>query len=315
MILNSPTAEELTDSALRLYFSAWGMLSEFYIEFKLRREEDFTTDADEADAYRHQSQQDLQTIATLFQQANEIALKAEICKVSPYLLLVNSEMKFKSSQTDVEFSDLRTLDAVDLPLAVATFADKKLSDQFMTQYNQLRSLRNGLIHLGRAKEPLDPAALIDLALFQYAELWPDRNWLTDRLATLESSRSQFFSDYKYHSPHMLAMDEWVYMRTLIKRAHYKRLFRVEKGKRRYLCMHCVDSAAMRYAGFEDHQAGTAYLDPLVPTISCLMCSQTYPIRREDCPEDGCKGNVLSDDPDYRDNCHTCGCGPHRLGRR
>ena len=46
---------------------------------------------------------------------NELALKAKICAVSPYLLLLRSEPKFSAKVRDIDFSEFRTLDAVDLP--------------------------------------------------------------------------------------------------------------------------------------------------------------------------------------------------------
>ena len=323
MILNVPTAEELTEVALRLYFSAWGMLADISNEFEnldatdqviLYDDEDGGEEAMKAD-YKKQSQHDLQTICTLLQQANEIALKAEICKVSPYLLLVNSDMKFRASNTEVEFSELRTIDAVDLPQAVANMANKKLSDDFVRQYNQLRSLRNGLVHLGRSTQSLDPQQLLDIAIAQYVELWGDRSWLADRLEAFENSRQSFFHDYKYMSPHMLAMQEWINVKDLFKKSQYKKIFKHEKNKRRYLCLPCVNAAATRYSSFSNEDAGTAYLNPDDNTVTCLMCNETHPVKREKCDCDGCKGNVVSIDERYEDVCHTCGEGPVTLGRR
>jgi hypothetical protein len=73
---------------------------------------------DEWNDYLTACQPELQSVCSVISHSNELALKAKICKVSPFLLLIGSDFKFGQSQKDINFSDLRTIDAVDLPGAV-----------------------------------------------------------------------------------------------------------------------------------------------------------------------------------------------------
>jgi hypothetical protein len=92
---------------------------------------------------------------------------------------MGGEQRFSKSPRDVDFSNFRTIDAVDLPGAVNTICAKPLSDRFIQTYNQIRALRNKITHLGQTRDPFDPDEMIRVLVFQYTELWKDRAWLHD----------------------------------------------------------------------------------------------------------------------------------------
>jgi hypothetical protein len=129
----------------------------------------------------------------------ELALKARICAVSPYLLLLDTGMKLSAAPKQIDFSELRTLDAVDLPGAVNTLTDKPVPDDFIGQYTNLRSLRNKIMHLGEASISLAPETILRQAVSLYLSMWPDRNWLSDRLNFAGQTRQAWLHDGKYTS--------------------------------------------------------------------------------------------------------------------
>jgi hypothetical protein len=104
-------------------------------------------------------QPDFQSICTLIQQSNELALKAKIRSVSPFLLLLGSERRFSTTPKAVDFSEFKTLDAVELPGAVNTFRETHLSDKFIQSYNEIRSIRNKIAHLGYFNKQFNPEDL------------------------------------------------------------------------------------------------------------------------------------------------------------
>ena len=89
MIINIPSPEDLIDVALRLYLSALSdlinMLAVFDQHFEGLPEEELT---DERRDYLESCQPELQSIVTVIQQSNELRLKAMICEISPFLLLL-----------------------------------------------------------------------------------------------------------------------------------------------------------------------------------------------------------------------------------
>lgn len=312
MIVNMPTPQALDDVALRLYFSAWSSLIRIRSDF----DETFEPGHDphptkgqwqeEWTEYIQGYQPELQAVCTVIQQSNELALKAKICAVSPYLLLLNSDPKFSTKAHDIEFSELRTIDAVDLPASVNSLCATSLSDEYIQAYNEIRSLRNKIAHLGHAGHNFDPEELLDLLIRQYIELWSDRPWLKDRVSFASRTGSAFFHDGKYSSAEADVMYELRWTLAAIKKSAFKKLFGIGKTTRRYLCHPCIREGSTRFHEVDLSQSKTAFLKDN-STLHCLMCGKDYEVKRQDCIMEDCKGNVISES-EYNgcDVCHTCG---------
>jgi hypothetical protein len=123
MLTNIPTADGMEQIALRLYFTAWNhvitiigeMLETDVLSFSvahghIKPDGDNIEDIDE---YITRAQSDLQIAYTLIQQSQEISLKAKICEISPFLLLLGTDVRTWPS-SDADFTRFRTLDAADL---------------------------------------------------------------------------------------------------------------------------------------------------------------------------------------------------------
>lgn len=318
MITNLPTQESLNNVALRTYFRAWNNLVVIWLDFTLRY--DSTSDVraslqnwpEEWCEYLAQAQSDLQSICSLLQQSMELALKARVCAVSPYLLLLDTGMKLSASSKQIDFSELRTLDAVDLPGAVNTLTDNPVSDGFIEKYTNLRSLRNKITHLGEASVWLDPEEVLRQAVSLYLNMWPERNWLPDRLSFAAQTRQAWLHDGKYTSTHMEVLQEWPIDIDLFTKGEFKKLFGHNKSKRRYLCHQCVYEGDTRYAGLDKPECGTAYLEATGNAVSCIMCSETFAVERRKCAS--CAGTVVgANDDDWVGHCHTCGIDANEEG--
>jgi hypothetical protein len=136
MIINVPSADELLDVSLQLYFSTWEKLIEMPLAFEQTFGDDSGANWDkEREEYLDACQSELQSLCSVIQQSNELALKARICTVSPFLLLVGSEIKFSTKIKDIDYSELRTMDAVELPGAVNTICKDTLTEKFIKSYH------------------------------------------------------------------------------------------------------------------------------------------------------------------------------------
>jgi hypothetical protein len=305
MIVNLPTSDNMNGLALRLYFNAWSDLLGMEYQF----DEVFEPGMDwsqERTEYLVSCQPELQTIYTIIQQSNELALKARICEVSPYSLLLNSNPNFSTTPKDVDFATLRTLDAVDLPGAVNSICAKTLNDKFVTSYHQIRSRRNQITHLGAINEEFLPKELLHLLVAQYLELWADRNWLQDRVAFAARTTSAFFHDGRYGSAHAVVMYELEHTFDTFTGAEFKGLFDRNKTTRRYICHTCIYEATLKIFVPDKNVCKTAYLEGDSALLHCIMCGQTTPVTREKCKSTGCTGDVIATGGDFDKMCHSCG---------
>lgn len=310
MIVNVPTSQDLDDVALRLHFSAWSSVIRIRSDF----DQVYIPGEDPSDGqwqkewseYIEGYQPEMQAVGSVIQQSNELALKAKICAVSPFLLLVNSNPKFSTTARDIDFSEFRTLDAVDLPASVNSLCPNSLSDDYIQAYNEIRSLRNKFAHLGRTGQHFQPGELTDLLVRQYIELWSDRRWLKDRVSYASRTGPAFFHDGRHFTAASEVMDEWPHTFAHIKKGAFKKLFGFNKTARRYLCHHCVREATTKWYEVDLDKSKTAFLKDS-PTLHCLMCDEGYAVERRRCTADGCRGNVIGPSEHHGcDVCHTCG---------
>lgn len=316
MIVNIPTPESLDDVALRLYFTAWSSIMRIRSDF----DQTFPPGDDprpEKGAWKNEwteyvagYQPELQAVCSIIQQSNELTLKSKICSISPYLLLLNSDPKFSTVPRDVEFAEFRTLDAVDLPAAVNSLSAKPLSDEFIQNYNQIRSVRNKIAHLGHAGHDFNLEELLGLLIRQYIELWSDRAWLKDRITFASRTGRAFFHDGKHSSAESEVMYELPLIFAAIKKSAFKKLFGIDKSTRRYLCHACLSEARTSFSEYDLDECKTAYLKE-ESSMHCLMCGEDYEVKRQPCCVEGCKGNVISESEYVGcDVCNTCGNEQH-----
>jgi hypothetical protein len=307
--VNVPTAEEYNRAAKSAFFAGWNELFHLIADFEhfFQDEKPNTPKwrSERARYYSH-STAEIEKVCLLASQASELALKAKICEVSPYLLLLGSDVKFKVAVSDVDFKDLRTLDAVDLVLTVNSVSTAKLTPQFADRFNELRTWRNKIMHQGTASVALDPKEIACSMAEQYAELWPEGRFVNEWAAYLSTTRSSFFHDHKWSTPHMELAEMFdVFFKTL-ETGNIASLTGIKpKNKRRYLCHECQYRGSIDHSGLDPSELLTCYLET-PDSLRCLICEDVFSVHRNDCVEDNCKGNVISAAGDYEGMCHTCG---------
>lgn len=312
MIVNLPTSDALNATALKLYFRAWHGIVHTLFDFDEMHQSsvgdwfDAMDDAcaDERAEYLEIAQEDFHAFASIAQQANELALKARIAAVSPYLLLLNSDVSLSGAAASIEFASLRTLDAVDLPKAVDALTHTPVSDAYKQRYSQMRVQRNQYAHLGDTTAVLDPISMCAALIDQYQELWPNRAWLSDRVA-LTYVREGFF-DGKHWSPRQAIMHLIEYDRGLIPAAGFKKLFGAKKADVKFGCFSCQDDWAVSRNGPSIVEVQTTFYDKSKKAMHCLICDADFDAILKTC--DACDGKFAAPDTAQygAGQCFTCG---------
>jgi hypothetical protein len=101
-----------------------------------------------------------------------------IAKVSPFLLIAGEPRRWPTpgGTGNVDFSDFRTLDAIDLCRVVNTVSDTKLSDSFVQLYNNLRIRRNKIAHLNTGSVVLEASNVLVSILSAQSLLFNGQLW-------------------------------------------------------------------------------------------------------------------------------------------
>ncbi len=304
MITNLPTAEQLDESAKTAFFAGWvdlmRMISDFenYSQMSIAHQT-----AERAEYYRHCCAE-IDKIYFWASQSNELALKAMIVKVSPYLLLLGVDNKLKGSVKDIDFTELRTLDAVDLLAVVSTATERQLAPEFRELFTAFRTRRNKIAHQGKADDRDDPLTLVALMARQYGTLWPDHRFLRDWFTYLSGTRHSYFHDGKWSTPHMQLYEILSPFFNHVRDGHMKALTGISRKTRRYCCLKCYSDGSLDRMGALETEFRTAYLSDN-SHLSCLLCEEAFEVSRIKCSSHSCKGNVIATG-DWEGACHLCG---------
>lgn len=294
-LINVPSYEGLNEAALRGYFDIWSRTLNMYHDFaacypvephELDGEHDYLIEWRE---YTHEAQPEISYLISMLLQSAELRMKALICKVSPYLLLINGSVPLSGSGRDLDFTGLRTLDAVDLPKAVNTFTSFQLQPEYETLFQRLRQVRNKVMHLGVHSTDVSLSYLVSSSCCQYRSLWPEGRWLSNRVKYDGRSANRYFYDYRWTSPVTDAMDELPLTMSLVSNEDFTACVGAKKSSLKVYCPNCMDACASKLSDGRQATATTTSGN----TATCLMCDSAFELvaNEESCVE--CETSIVS----------------------
>jgi hypothetical protein len=300
MIQNIPEPVDFINSGLSLLNFAWEIVASLLTD--LDDAEGLGVDVEEvSDAFWQASKQRLTTSLAVAQQGVEFMLKGKIAEISPFLLIAGSPKDWPSSchKRDISFADFHTIDANDLIKIHNTFSKQRLSDSFISKFEDLRKKRNTIMHTVDRRLDLHVTDVIVEILSVHKHLFPDVNWVRVRRDFLEKAPLTELHSYDYVEPRLIW--EFSLITELLKPAHMKGFFDFNKKRRRYICPNCQH---------ESHELElkpkTALLEPNTPdstSLYCFVCENVIEVERTDCTNEECSGNVVSIE---FETCATCG---------
>ncbi|QEE37976.1 MULTISPECIES: hypothetical protein [unclassified Methylobacterium] len=296
MDTNIPNPDELEQTALRIYFVAFhqvlNIIDDLLNKHQLLRakldgrsivaisdaENSRTTEdnSDDIAEYIRLAQPDLQLSYTLIQQSQELGLKSIICRESPFLLLLGSDVR--SWGHDKDFADLRTIDAGDLIKVVNAIKPNKLDEKFSNTFNALRRGRNKISHLGQFRDQIDPIYLLDILIDQYRSLYTDRTWIQDLLLFESSHRHTIFTS-AHLSDQNSALSTYASVEDATTLAQQKFLLGASKNCKLYRCPKCHSGD---YMGLEMGIGRTLAVERRSTKASCLICLEEFSIKYRQC---------------------------------
>lgn len=256
-------------------------------------------DAEEAAAdYWSKAQPALANAFGLIQQAMEMALKARIAAVSPYLLISRDPKDWPKGvdKGPVPFSEFRTLDAADLVKVHNSFAAVPLDDEFRSFWENVRRDRNKIMHSVAAKT-FEPAVLIRAVLIAAEVLFSEQRWPSRLLEMEEDGKFAAYGLTEDAQNNVMRQLD-VAMRHL--EPHERQRFFGFEKRNAYICPKCY------YAANRDWQDHFPKLAQLVSQnvgeiqLHCVLCDATVDVERVNCSDKDCKTNVT-----YEGLCLSC----------
>lgn len=296
MITSIPSSSEFRNAGIEILNLAWDNVHNHF-EYLVNLDDD---EHEARDEYWQSAQQSISTALSLAQQGIEFLLKGKICDVDP-LLLIATPTRDWPGEKDIPFADLRTVESQDLIRCHDSIISPSISPRFATIFNELRRKRNTIMH-SVSKQLRISGNDVLVAILEAADTligshsWPSqrRNYLENGNGVASIGIADLTSTL-YHE-----LDSVI---DILPRKDVIRFLNFDKRNRRYACPECTGYAASVY----DEAIDLAQLRPNEPTstsIYCVICGQTYSVKRESCGKKGCKGNVVYEEGKEK-LCLTC----------
>ena len=283
-------------------------------EIVLGGKDDTYTDEERAKAdaeFWAKSQPALGNALAMVQQAVELALKARVARVSPFLLIARDPRDYPkgSSTADIPFSAFRTIDAADLLRVHDTVCEKRLGPDFGVFWESLRRDRNRFIHSGSVGSVVTPTRIMECILTVNEKLFPENTWLARRIEYLENDELQAAYSLESEARYFRVLEEFDFAIRHMEPKQARHFFGYDARSTLYRCIHCYDDMHHDYQD-TDELADLAQLIPKGPkstTLRCVLCKRETKVMRQKCI--GCSCTVLCAEEDS-EHYGECMSGHH-----
>lgn len=315
MILDFPTKHDFFGAANDYLNSSWGSVIELLSEFEeLRSVIEDSDHEEESKRYWSSAKQTLISATALVQQAVEFYIKGKISDVSPYLLIAGNPQSWPRgcSKKDVEFSSFRTLDAQDLLKVHDTVCENKFSDKFIQWYDDLRVIRNKVMHTVDKSLNVRPEEVIAFILFAHNYFSESDVWFKSRQHYLEQTPVnsmkiiQDDDDSECYTLQSLLV-EFRIVTEVLTPSQTKLYLGFDKKAKSIHCPSCFKKVSQM--NFWDHEfihnCGETYQEIDKSGIfECNLCDYQGNVVKMKCEEDGCESEFLDGGTGI---CFSCFC--------
>jgi len=277
MIVGVPTSDELHSTAVGWLNLAWEIAirdlsnSQDIEEYQSTMEVEDQTKV-EAPAAKIWSYE-LNNAISLLQQSLEIELKARIAEVSPFLLIAGDPQSWPKPDKhgQVDFSDFRTLDSVQLCRTCNVVSDRPLPPQFVTLYGNVRKARNKIAHLSAANVRASSGEIVRMILTAHGLLYGKGTWLEFRRRhlTIEAQPSEVYPDYE-DSTNDTLNHEFSSLLSELQPSELREFFGFDSRKSGLTCFNCLDQRTQWcdvHWDFAQKQKDGA--------VKCVVCQHLY----------------------------------------
>lgn len=292
MLIDIPDSNDFYISAENLINSAWNSLIKLLENHEVF--EDLRSDQKTIDQYWAYAKPDLTSALAMVQNAVEFYLKYKILSISPYLLisLDTRTLPKKSEINDISFSEFRTLDAQDLLKVHNTFSTDRLTDEFKQWFDEMRSMRNKIMHTIDKNFSVSPSDLARSILTCHEYLVGSNCWIKSRSSYLNRSPEHGINlseDQSNDSYILLAIHREIsWITNKLKPSEAKRFFKYNKRLATEQCSACYK--IFTKCDFFDEKWTDTFIHTLQAKndtdneMECVVCGHIATLSKTRCEE-------------------------------
>lgn len=304
MIVDLPEPSELEKTSIRLLNIAWKEALSAIDTMSSNDVKNWDDDFSARRAYESAVQLELAGAVATIQQAQELAIKSQIARVSPYLLLVGDVRGWpnKSQGRPVSFSTFRTIDASDLLRVHAVVSEIQFDEKFRQLFEDTRRKRNRIVHLGGSGVTTTAKEVLLLVLMSFEYLFPNHSWVKVRHDFEHTA-----SHTHIHGDEFAAMglvDDFLLLMDCLEPRFLRKYFGFDKRQQSFACLACT-TAEQRYVGSRNLLAQIRPLTKHESVLYCCTCGEEKIVSRRRCKSEACPSDVLYFDDEGNGTCLLC----------
>ncbi|MDX7829174.1 hypothetical protein SJR89_19095 [Aeromonas caviae] len=293
MVIDIPSKDDFFNMGDSLLNSAWDNLIALLKDYS---EYEFVgcEDGFEKVFFLH-AKPKLMSSFTLVQQAVEFYLKGKIAEVSPYILISNDSRNWPKAadKSDIDFSEFRTIDAQDLVKIHNTFSETKLNEPFKEWFNEMRNIRNKIMHSVSSQDFIRPTNLAEAILTAHSHFFGAKQWIRSRFIyhlNSPSNRIEFMTEHEKEGYRYFEIHEEISIAVkALKPSAVEKFFGFNKKAKAMECNFCEEH--FENIKFYDHGRWRTHLiDTLIQSdinkhsYACIICENTLDVFDAQCVE-------------------------------
>jgi len=302
VITNLPSFKDFEKVSKECLIQSFNQLFNIYKKYyEYYEDETINNEVCKEEIWEHHSGT-YRTIIILIYQAIETAMKAEVTKVTPFLLIEKNRNDWPTlpDNSNKDFDSLYTISGESLLNTFAAVNQSFLTTEKITFIENIRLLRNKAIHGADNLPTLNVKNLLANILETYILFYGKNSWFDDLKEF--NLTNPLFGYYDWDIENIQSFEYLDFVLEIIGKKQLNKFTSLEINGREYFCPHCKHTFDGDYGYLESKWA---FLNPNKPdstTVECLNCNIKIIVERTGCLNEECKGNVISKDEEL---CLTC----------
>ncbi len=302
MITNLPTFEDFEKVSKECLIQSFNQLFSIYKKYyEYYDDETINNEVCKEEIWEHHSGT-YRTIIILVYQAIETAMKAEVTKVTPFLLIEKNRNDWPTlpNNSNKDFDTLYTISGESLLNTFAAVNQSFLTNEKITFIENIRLLRNKAIHGADNLTSLNVKSLLLNILETYVVFYGKNSWFDDLKDF--NIKNPLFGYYDWNFENIQSFEYLDFVLEIIGKKQLNKFVELEINGREYFCPNCKHIFDGDFGYLESKWAFLKPNEPDSEIIECLNCTYETKVERKDCLNEGCKGNVITKDDE---RCLVC----------
>lgn len=306
MIINQPTFNDFEILGIQCLYQSFDIIFKVKSNLNEYYENEVVSEEVEEENVWEYNRGEIMTSLILMHQGIEALLKSAIAKHSALLLIENSKTDWPTlpESKNKDFDEFQTISGEKLLKTYCAIVDtSKVNKDFINLFEEIRLIRNKFIH-SVSNKVIKFDFVIEKVLESFTFFFGKDKWI--KIMRNVYIDNPLLGYYDWDIEESLFMKRLDFAKESIGLSKLNKHFSIDIKSRKYYCPKCNSGLDSDFS--HDFECKWTILNPNTPTsnaVKCLVCQGEYTVKRINCLQESCKGNVIANSDRFEELCLTC----------